>query len=231
MINIKLYGQPSSVYNFLKMKIKKQAKLANVELALEEVNSVDKFVEDKITSIPTIMINEEHSYSYSDEQDLYDFILEVNREIFQNIDYGDMKKIIVPTDFSETSTNAFEYAKALSKYQNGIIKLAHFYHPKSVEFEGTVLTDFDTQEIRRKQLDEYHKFVNTPWVGDANDTIVDKEFIIGFAGSNINDLIRDESHHIIVVGSTGSGGSLKKLFGSTSISIAKMQMSCFSHTS
>ena len=95
-----------------------------------------------------------------------------------------------------------------------------FYHPKSIEFEGTLLTDLETEEIRRKQFDEYVDYASKMWIGEKPDILIDRSFILGFSGDRINDLVTDDNT-LIVVGSTGSGGSLKNIFGSTSTTIAR----------
>lgn len=222
MVRIKLYGHPSSTYHFVKLMMQEQAKKAAIELEIEEINSTDQFMEDNIQSIPTVKVNGSVDLSYTQGADLNKFVQELNIKLLKKENFGIMTKFIIPTDFSETSVNAFEYARALSSFHNGMLKAVHFYHPRSIEYEGTVLTDFDTEDIRKKQLDEFVNHMNTYWVGDHSEKVlIDKEFVVGFAGTDINDLIADPINHFIVVGSTGTTGSFKKIFGSTSIEIAK----------
>ena len=222
MVHIKLYGTPSSTYNYVKMIMEKQAKKANVELEIEEISSTEQFMQDEIQSIPAVKVNGTFNLSYHQGADLNKFVQTLTTKLLKKEDFGIMNKFIIPTDFSETSVNAFEYARGLCGYHNGMLRAVHFYHPRSIEYEGTVLTDFDTEDIRKKQLKEFVNQMSTYWVGDSSEKVlIDKEFVVGFAGTDINDLITDPDSYFVVVGSTGSTGSFKKIFGSTSIEIAK----------
>ena len=48
-----------------------------------------------------------------------------------------MKTLLVPTDFSEASLNAFQHAIKLARHIGGQIKVAHVYYDE--EFAGDVL--------------------------------------------------------------------------------------------
>ena len=69
-----------------------------------------------------------------------------------------MKKILVPTDFSENSKCAFNYAIELAKHLKAEITVVHIYHPSINNMnEFMIITDNELEAISRKLLDEFVK--------------------------------------------------------------------------
>lgn len=222
MINLKLYGKPSSRYEYVKMMMIRQAKKAGIVLNIEEINDLDAIISEEIESIPAIKVNNHIDLRYHENEDINAFIRQLNTKILKEENYGIMKKIIVPTDFSETATNACVYAQGLAKDMNGILKVVHSYMPRALNMEGAVYIDPEIEKIRKEQLDTFVENMNKQWVGDSNaEPFIEKEFITGFAGKEIPALSKSQDNCMIVVGSTGSGGSFKTIFGSISTLIAK----------
>ncbi|MBT8230730.1 MAG: universal stress protein, partial [Bacteroidia bacterium] len=63
---------------------------------------------------------------------------------------------------------------------------------------------------------------NSSWIGETVTTpLIEKDFVTGFAGKEIPELASKDGQCMIVIGSTGSSGSLKTIFGSVSTMIAK----------
>ena len=226
MVNLKLYGKPSSVYEYVKMMMIKQAEKAELELDIEEINDLDTLIKEEIVSIPTIKVNNHIDMRYNKDMDINMFVRKLNNRILKEENYGTMKKILVPIDFSETSENACAFAIGLSKDLNGVIKVVHSYIPKALNMEGAVYIDPEIENLRREQLGSFVDKLNNSWIGDtATSPLIEKEFITGFAGKEIPELAAKDGQCMIVIGSTGSSGSLKTIFGSVSTMIAK-EASC-----
>ena len=219
MIKLQIYGQPTSTYEYVKMMILDQAKRADIDLDVSEISDVKQLIEEGLDSIPTVKINDTLSLSYNARDSLNDFIQKVNLAILKEANYGNMRRIVVPTDFSETSWNAVAYAYGLAKELNGVLNLVHCYLPSAVDVN--TLTENTIKEMKEEQLEEFYKKVTTQWVGDKseNPTII-KTFIMGFPVEEIVKLA-DEEDALIVLGSTGDTGAFKKFFGSISTTVAQ----------
>jgi len=111
----------------------------------------------------------------------------------------EFKTILCPTDFSEESYRAIEYALRFAKAADGTLLLAHVIHVPSGELhqpDGHVLS-FDEakhrtiallQELREKRLQNYPKCEIMVDIGDPH------EVLLGMATQHKADLIVIATH-------------------------------------
>lgn len=221
MIKLKLYGQPTSTYEYAKMRVLEEVKKAGVQYELVEINDVNDFINEGIKSVPTFKVNGSLEINYTKNSDLDDFVRSTVESILKHEDYGTMTKIVVPIDFSKSSENALKYAYHLAKIQNKVIKLVHAYHPVSVDVDGVSIIDPHVENIKRKQLKQLSYKKKELEEIDPKLPYVDEEFRVGFAVEEITELSKDDHTDMIVMGSTGRGSALKKWFGSVSLEVLK----------
>lgn len=221
MITLTLYGQPTSTYQYAKMQVVSAIEKAGIRLKMEEVNDVNAFIKEGIKSVPTFKVNENLKLNFDKKMDIETFIHNAIQNILKEENFGDMPKIVVPTDFSESSKNALHYAYHLAHEQDKVIKLVHAYHPVSAEIDGYSVVDPHLENIKKKQLKKL--CINTKEAEELGIEIpyIDEEFRIGFAADEVIDLSKDKTTDVIVMGSTGSGTTMKKLFGSVSLEVLK----------
>ena len=218
-----MYGQPTSNYEFVKMKLKEKLSKAGLELKINEISDWTQIVQNKVESLPTIVVNDQITMSYSDDQNINKFVQDLVTKILKKENYGDMKKIIVPTDFSETAKNALIYARSISKELKGVIQLLHVYKPEVVPTDSVVIINEELELVRRKQLNEFVNKINQSWsAASSNDLPIDAIFKVGFVAEELDSMCKGiEDECLVIVGSTGSSGTLKKLFGSVTTQLAK----------
>ncbi len=222
MIHIKLLGQPTSTFYYVKEMLIKEARKAEIDLSIEEILEWKKILEEEIPAIPTVRVNNHISKTLFANDDVDSFIKEVSEAIFKEENFGVMRKIIVPSDFSETAANAFAYAQGMAKTLNGVIKVVHAYHPVVVDVDGGVYINHDLELQRRKHLQDFVENANKKWSGSTRDRpLVDQEFVTGPVVEQIVELCKIDSDAFVVVGSTGAGGALKKMFGSVTKGLAR----------
>ena len=219
MIELRLYGQPTSTYEYVKMMIKKQATTAGIQLSIDEIKDVKTLIAEGIKSIPTIKVNDHINLSYHAHEEINSFINRVNLALLKEGNFGIMKKILVPTDFSETSWNAVAYAYGLAEDMNGVINLMHCYLPSAVDVN--TLSENTIKDMKERQLDEFYDKVTTTWVGEkSNKPVIIKTFKLGFPVDEIVESAKADDA-FIVMGSTGDTGAFKKFFGSISTTVAQ----------
>ena len=223
MTNITLYGQHTSTYEYLKMMLKKKFEKAGIEVVINEVNDWKKILDEKIESLPAIKFNNHESLYYNNSRGTNEFINEVTARILKEEDYGKMLKILVPTDFSEASTNALVYGYNLGRDLNGIIKLIHVYKPAVTQVDSVVIVDEEVEKVKRKQLEDFVDKINQSWVGATSDFMpIEGEFILGFVADEVRNMCRESlGRQLVVVGSTGASDPVKKIFGSVTTMLAK----------
>ncbi|MFK7773120.1 MAG: universal stress protein [Saprospiraceae bacterium] len=134
-----------------------------------------------------------------------------------------MKKILVPTDFSENASSAFLYAMELAENLNAMVTVVHIYHPSANHLNEFYLpSDDEIQKISKERLDQFvtkHYSKNIEEVIVA--TMVEQKLIIGFAADKLVEMSKSGEYDLIVMGATGSTGVLEKVFGKVSLYVAQ----------
>lgn len=127
-----------------------------------------------------------------------------------------MKKILVPTDFSSVAANALTFAQRIAEQQAAEVTVMHAYHPSMVT--GEVYIDAPLLAMDKAKREQLQAFVRQEDGGAAVATSPATELRIGFAAEEI--IAASKEADLIVMGTTGEGSQLEKLFGSVSTLVA-----------
>ena len=136
-----------------------------------------------------------------------------------------MKKILLPTDFSENSWNAIKYALQLFKDQECNFVLLNTYTPiiYQVEFmqsSSTQLGIIDTmKKVSQNGLDELQEKINSEFNNPKHTFSQISAF--NSLTSEIDDLYSNNMMDIIIMGTQGASGVAGVLFGSNTIHVIK----------
>jgi nucleotide-binding universal stress UspA family protein len=130
-----------------------------------------------------------------------------------------MKTILVPIDFSEVSTNAFNYAAALAKLTESKLILLHVYHvpipPSEAPFFVLSMDDLDKENMQALQkIDEHAKKT----FGTLNTALIVRA---GFVVDEIRSIIDEQHVDLVVMGVTGAGKSSGFFVGSNTTALMK----------
>lgn len=220
-MKIKIYGTGTSGHQMVKDKLHESLSRAGLSFHIENIENVESFISDMVHSIPAIKVDDKDLYEISLNGRFNSSLRESIQKILQKVNYGTMTKIIVPTDFSEISFNAYNFARGLAKILDGVLYITHVYFPNSTNMNEITFVDQDAENIFKKKLDDFVKSINQDWIGEfVKEPFVESKFITGFPHKELLAL-SEEPGSIIVMGSTGSGDSFKKTFGSLSLDVMK----------
>ena len=135
-----------------------------------------------------------------------------------------MKKILFPTDFSETANNAFVYALKFAKSINAEIYVLNTYEmpvisttsagqPELIQnvYNSIELNNFDNY---KKQVPKLRNIASDIDCADINLTFIFEE---GIMLSILKKIISEEHIDFIVMGTNGNSGFEKKLLGSNTV--------------
>jgi len=137
-----------------------------------------------------------------------------------------MKKILLPTDFSENALNAINYALELFKEENCTFYFLNTFSPAIYSYEYQIANNIYMSDVIReikikseskltKILNEAKKKFNNP----------KHEFVIIAAYNRlyneIKNLTTEHNFDLIVMGTKGASGVKEVLFGSNTIHIIK----------
>jgi len=122
-----------------------------------------------------------------------------------------MKKILVPTDFSDASHNAFLVALNLARHTKAEVTLCTAYDQPS----GGMAVMIDLSERLKRNADEdlYNEICKAKEAG-FDDVVIHQQCMRGDTPVVIERLASMEKADIIVMGKTGQSGFSRKLIGS-----------------
>ena len=125
-----------------------------------------------------------------------------------------MKKIIVPTDFSEHALSALKVASNLARKTNAEIELVHVYEIPLAGFSSSRHIGYDQKELKR-MMDEFHdelkKIAGTPIVKGIT---VRTHLIPNVDFTEILEQKDLEDADLIVCGTHGTNGWKEEMIGS-----------------
>ena len=133
-----------------------------------------------------------------------------------------MKKILFPTDFSETANNAFLYALNLAKSIDAQVYVLHVYELPMIT--GSLSAGLIQNVYETVELGSFDNFKdNIPQLRQVADDNGLNEIPIKFILEEGNflyilrEIIGEESVDFVVMGTDGNSGIEKMLFGSNTI--------------
>lgn len=129
-----------------------------------------------------------------------------------------MKTILVPTDYSETASNALQYAIELAKDVSADIVLVHTYHPPITAGEAPVVlvTPQDLHEEHVQSLKKLEAEVDAKLHSSSRVRSIIR---IGFTGEEIETVATENDVDLIVMGITGAGKVAQALIGSNALTV------------
>jgi nucleotide-binding universal stress UspA family protein len=128
-----------------------------------------------------------------------------------------MKTVFVATDFSNAAHNALLYAAEFAKHLNARIILFHAYQRVLTSADMVVMET--TDDLRQKCEDLVQEEIET--IKEFIDVEIEGRLAPGSINPTILKAAETLEADYIIVGMKGSGRTVRKLFGSTAITICR----------
>lgn len=125
------------------------------------------------------------------------------------------KRILVPTDGSEPSRNAFRHAVRVAKMSDGEIVLLHItftpqaYWGNNLAY-GLNISEEELRQLGKSAIDETIHDI------DHEDIIITSQVVCGSPAQRIIELVDREKIDLIIMGSSGHGPFKGAFLGSVS---------------
>ncbi|MBI4746466.1 MAG: universal stress protein [Deltaproteobacteria bacterium] len=132
-----------------------------------------------------------------------------------------IKKVLFPTDFSENSNYAFDYAVGLAQKLGARLYLLHVIH-ELIDTTGFYIPNISLDQLQ-KDLEKGAEEMMGKFCGEKLGDFKDYESmnIIGLPHIEILSMARDKGMDMIVMGTHGRTGIDRVLFGSTAEKVIK----------
>ena len=132
-----------------------------------------------------------------------------------------MKRIVVPTDFSASATSAMNYAVGMAKDIGAAIHLYHVYQvPVAVSDVPVVIVSVEELKKNAEEQLEYLK-KGLAHITSDKPVMVTTEATMGNTVDELEELCKRMHPFMVVMGSRGSTGMERILFGSTTLTAIK----------
>ena len=130
-----------------------------------------------------------------------------------------MKTIIVPTDFSKSAANAFQYALELASRSGAKVIALHVIFPNE-GVDNNVYNAFWIDEYFRQREEDLRDWVGKQKKREAFRSIATEvQCSIGFPVQSIHQAAEKEKADVIVMGTTGATGLRRVLLGSVAAGV------------
>lgn len=131
-----------------------------------------------------------------------------------------MKRILFPTDFSEASTNALEYALRLGKAMNAEVVVLHVYEMPVVDYVNTpayLLDVYNTVELSTFEnfKSQLPYLMNYAREKGLEDVPISSVLLEGELVATVVEMVKTDHYDLIVMSTKGATG-LKETFIGTS---------------
>ncbi|HVU57951.1 MAG TPA: universal stress protein [Puia sp.] len=132
-----------------------------------------------------------------------------------------MKRILVPTDFSDCAANALDFAVQSAKILPAEIILLHAFY-----LHGSLYTDYMgvNREFRQSQLNEMKNKLTVlkEDIQAREGIVVNAIVLVGSLKEAILAAAADTSFDLIVMGTSGAGGLKEKIWGSNTSGVIEV---------
>ena len=131
-----------------------------------------------------------------------------------------MKKILVPTDYSETASNALKYAVSLATFSNAELILLHIYHIPipAGDVPVIIISPEELAKDNAERIQKLETYITTLGFPLSRVKFLSEE---GMAGDEIPRIGKEQEADMIVMGISGVGALAHAVFGSVSLSVIK----------
>jgi nucleotide-binding universal stress UspA family protein/glutaredoxin len=215
-MTVTIYGTESDSYIQVVKSIKTLLKQAGIEFDLNENEDLEDFLHKKISSVPAVEIDGEEIFSLKKNDEFNTNLRLLLLRLLQKHNYGNLLKIVFPTDFSEYSKLAFEFSKIIANYTNGILMVSHVYTPQIIDINGIIHTLYTNEIVCRTKLRDFVvNYRKEASIDLTTDPIVSEEFLVGYPASEIPLLAEKSSADLIVMATRAPHSFLKRWLGST----------------
>jgi len=180
-MDVKVYGTGTSGHQMVSGKVSEALKNAEIDFSIENIENVDRFIKDMISSVPAIRLDDGQVFEINANGRFNSSLRKAVQSILKTKDYGAMPKIIVPSDLTSNAMAQYNFARKIAQKMNGVLYVSQVQNP-----------DGNQDSAGRKKLQDLVDSSNQDWIGD----IVKEPFAesLYFQGDQYESLIEMTNH-------------------------------------
>ena len=218
-IQINIYGPGTSSQMYIAHLLDLALEASGIRHVINHINDVNQFIAKNINTVPAIEVDGKVVFELTGKEDYHTHTRKFIQAILKQYNYGNMKKLIVPTDFSPCSIHAFGYAMQLAHYMNAYVNVLHVYYPAYEAF-NVDSTFYDRELTKRKtMLEDLVSSNSKDFIGEVLHTpMVEGETLIGLPSDVIIEA--SKTSKLVLMGAQGYSELKNAILGSVSQVVA-----------
>lgn len=206
----------------LRENVVQALQVIGLDIEVKEVHQVDVRLAAEIDAIPALKINgkivlQQTIPAVEQLNVLLKMWLAPSHSSLQ------LKKLLVPTDFSASAQNAYRFALDMVQESDAHIQLVHYYQAELdpvYPYFGVASFSF-VQKLKEKlETTSKNERLVAGLVEDAS-LVVNTSLLEGFVETELPQLALNFAIDMIIMGTTGEGGFLNKWLGTVSSIVAQ----------
>lgn len=136
-----------------------------------------------------------------------------------------MRKVLVPTDFSENAFNALKYACQVFKYEKSEFFIMHAYadevYRQVPETKRSYLDELKEKTLRASEKELKRIYTKIREYAPNPQHTFRTISVFGALIDEANDLVNQENMDVVVMGTRGATNNIKLTFGSNTLQLLK----------
>ena len=219
-IKLELLGIGSAKDRKMKAHLEEALRRIGCDIPIHEVRAISDLMRYDISGIPALAINNQIIFQKVVPQ-VEDIALAIRLAITQVDPLFSFRNFLVPTDLSDTAGNAYAFVLQFAQKDKANIHLLNVQQP-SAEVGNAFQLDPDLLDLsnQEEKLQEFSNKVVENYL-PKNGTKIQMEVRSGSIVEEIRLIGKKIDTDMIIIGTTGQGGFLNKLFGSISSEVAR----------
>ena len=210
-MDIKIFGPSSSSLRMVVSVLSRFLKKASIPFNIREVNDVSTLLSEGVESVPAIQLDKRPIVGLQSNGSFYNSLREMVDQILKSENYGEMPKIIIPIDFSDSSINALIFGHRLATDSGAVTKAIHVQNETSDRF--------DKEDVNIR-LERIVNAINKDWGSDVlKASFISSEIREGNPVEKILHSIEDNAGELLIVGTKNDNTKEIKWFGSVAVEL------------
>lgn len=223
-IKLELLGIGSAKDRKMRALLEEALRRIGYDIPIQEVRAIKDLMRYDISGIPALTINNQVIFQKEIPR-IEELTLAIRLAITKVDPQYKLRNILVPTDFSDTASNAYAFALKLAQRDLANIHLLNVHQPtvevgNAFQLDPDYL-DYSSQERRLREFSQSTIENHLPRKGKNLQVKIQREVRSGAIVEEIKTIGQEKQTDMIIMGTTGQGGFLNKLFGSISSEVAR----------
>lgn len=207
-MDIKVYGTDTSGHQLVMSILRDLLSKANIDHEIIEIKEISKFLDEGLESIPAIKMNDGPIIGLKTSGSFSQSLRDAVNKILSSENYGELSKVLVPIDFSDSSINALSYGHRLATDLGAVTNILH------------VSKTDDDRHDNQQQLQNLERSIDGDWGSDIlKASLVTSSYKVGEVVPSIISSAREANTEMIIMGTKGVSDNDSRRYGSISLGV------------